>query len=50
MNVGMCVGLFPVTGLPLPFLSYGGSFLLAMFVVVGLILNVSMRRFIFSQG
>ncbi|MDK2970617.1 MAG: rod shape determining protein RodA [Candidatus Sumerlaeota bacterium] len=50
MNIGMCIGLFPVTGLPLPFLSYGGSFLLAMFVLVGLILNVSMRRFLFSQG
>lgn len=50
MNIGMCIGLFPVTGLPLPFLSYGGSFLLAMFVLVGLILNISMRRFLFRQG
>ena len=34
INVGMNVGLFPITGLPLPFLSYGGSFLVAMFVTL----------------
>ncbi|MCB2154268.1 rod shape-determining protein RodA [bacterium] len=49
MNVGMTIGLFPVTGLPLPFLSYGGSFLFAMHVLVGLVLNVSMRRFVFAR-
>ena len=48
MNVGMTIGLFPVTGLPLPFLSYGGSFLLAMHVLAGLVLNVSIRRFVFA--
>lgn len=49
MNMAMNVGLFPVTGLPLPFVSYGGSFLLAMYIVVGLMLNVSMRRFVFNR-
>jgi rod shape determining protein RodA len=49
LNMSMNIGLFPVTGLPLPFMSYGGSFLLAMYVVVGLILNVSMRRFLFNR-
>lgn len=50
INVSMNVGLFPVTGLPLPFFSYGGSFLLATYVLVGLILNVSMRRFVANPG
>ncbi|MBD3162533.1 MAG: rod shape-determining protein RodA [Candidatus Eisenbacteria bacterium] len=45
VNLAMTVGLLPVTGLPLPFLSYGGSFLVAMFAVVGLLLNVSAHRF-----
>ena len=45
INVMMIVGLFPVTGIPLPFLSYGGSSLLTNFILVGLILNVRMRRF-----
>lgn len=49
MNMAMNVGLFPVTGLPLPFVSYGGSFLLSMYIVTGLILNVSMRRFVFNR-
>ncbi len=48
LNICMNIGLFPVTGLPLPFMSYGGSFLLSMYVIVGLILNVSMRRFVFN--
>ncbi|MDZ7373871.1 MAG: rod shape-determining protein RodA [candidate division KSB1 bacterium] len=43
VNVGMAVGIMPVTGLPLPFMSYGGSFLLASLIMVGLVANVSMR-------
>jgi len=39
VNVGMTLGILPVTGLPLPFLSYGGSFLLSNFFVLGLALN-----------
>ena len=38
-NVGMTIGLMPITGLPLPFLSYGGSFTLTVATLVGLILN-----------
>ncbi|MCG8608531.1 rod shape-determining protein RodA [bacterium] len=45
VNVGMTVGIMPVTGLPLPFLSYGGSSLLANLTIVGLILNASRKRF-----
>ncbi len=45
VNVGMTVGIMPVTGLPLPFISYGGTSLIAWFVMIGLLLNVHMRRF-----
>jgi rod shape determining protein RodA len=45
INVGMTVGIMPVTGLPLPFLSYGGSSLLTNMVLIGLILNASRKRF-----
>ena len=45
VNVGMTIGIMPVTGIPLPFVSYGGTSLLTGFVLVGLMLNVHMRRF-----
>jgi rod shape determining protein RodA len=45
VNVGMNVGIMPITGIPLPFVSYGGSSLLLNFAVIGLLLNVHMRRF-----
>ena len=44
-NVGMTMGIMPVTGLPLPFVSYGGSATLAEFVGMGIVLNIHMRRF-----
>ena len=44
-NVGMTMGIMPITGIPLPFMSYGGSSTVANFAAVGLILNVHMRRF-----
>jgi rod shape determining protein RodA len=40
----MVIGLVPITGIPLPFLSYGGSFTLVNWMIVGLILNVDYRR------
>jgi rod shape determining protein RodA len=43
-NASMVIGLVPITGIPLPFLSYGGSFTLVNWIVVGLILNVDYRR------
>ncbi len=46
VNIGMALGIVPVVGLPLPFLSYGGSFLLTTMLSVGLLLNIHMRRFI----
>ncbi len=45
INIGMSMGLFPVVGVPLPFVSYGGSSALATAVCIGLLLNLSMRRF-----
>lgn len=44
INVGMTVGLMPVTGLPLPFLSYGGTTLIGSMLMIGLLQNVAMRR------
>jgi rod shape determining protein RodA len=45
VNVGMVMGIMPITGIPLPFLSYGGSSMLASCLGVGILLNVHMRRF-----
>ena len=44
INVGMCLGLLPITGITLPFISYGGSSLVATFTMVGLALNFASRR------
>jgi rod shape determining protein RodA len=44
-NVGMTMGIMPVTGIPLPFMSYGGSSIVMAFAMAGLVLNVHMRRF-----
>ncbi|MDD6735199.1 MAG: rod shape-determining protein RodA [Clostridiales bacterium] len=40
-NMGMCIGLMPVTGIPLPFISYGGTSLLTNFIAIGIVLSVS---------
>ncbi len=45
INVGMTIGIMPVTGLPLPFISYGGTSLIVWFAMIGLLLNIHMRRF-----
>ena len=50
INMGMVLGLMPVVGIPLPFMSYGGSATLVNFCLIGLLLNVSMRRFLFKKG
>ncbi len=43
-NIGMCIGLMPVTGIPLPFFSYGGSSLITNLAAIGLVLSVHMRK------
>ena len=45
INIGMVMGLMPVVGIPLPFVSYGGSSVATMMICIGLLINVSMRRF-----
>jgi len=47
INIGMALGMLPVVGIPLPLLSYGGSFLVSTLVGIGILLNVSMRRYLF---
>jgi rod shape determining protein RodA len=46
VNVGMVIGFMPTTGIPLPFLSYGGSSVLTAFIALGLILSVRRRRYV----
>jgi rod shape determining protein RodA len=44
VNVGMTAGIMPVTGIPLPFMSYGVSSLTTNMVAIGLLLNINMQR------
>jgi rod shape determining protein RodA len=46
VNVGMVVGFMPVVGIPLPLMSYGGSSVLFMFLALGIVMNIRMRRFV----
>jgi rod shape determining protein RodA len=48
INIGMVMGLMPVVGVPLPLVSYGGSSIITIMVSIGLLMNVSMRRFLFE--
>lgn len=43
-NIGMNIGITPITGIPLPFMSYGGTFQLTNMIAIGLVLSVSMRK------
>ena len=45
-NVGMVIGFMPTTGIPLPFLSYGGSSVLTAFIALGLVISVRRRRYV----
>ncbi len=49
INVGMVTGLLPVVGIPLPFISYGGTSLVVTVLAVGLVLNIGMRRYMFQE-
>lgn len=46
VNAGMAVGRMPVTGIPLPLMSYGGSSMISIFMMLGLVNNVRLRRFV----
>ena len=49
INIGMALGLLPVVGVTLPLVSYGGSSLMATLLGVGILMNISMRRFMFKN-
>jgi rod shape determining protein RodA len=49
INIGMVLGILPVVGIPLPFLSYGGSAMVVLLTAIGLLMNVSVRRFILQR-
>lgn len=42
-NIGMSIGLMPITGIPLPFISYGGSFMIANFIAIGILLDINIK-------
>lgn len=46
VNIGMCVGFMPVTGIPLPLMSYGGSSVIYTFLALGIVMNIRIRRFV----
>src|SRR5574344_74853 len=50
VNVGMVMGIMPITGIPLPFLSYGGSALITNMIAVGLLMSINARRLDFAQA
>ena len=50
INMGMVLGIMPVVGIPLPFISYGGSASVVNFCMIGVVLNVAMRRFVFKKA
>ena len=43
-NIGMTIGLFPITGITLPFISYGGSSLISYLIMIGLITNIVFEK------
>ncbi|MGZ4132087.1 MAG: rod shape-determining protein RodA [Actinomycetota bacterium] len=45
VNVGMVIGIMPITGIPLPFMSYGGTSIITSFMAIGVLENIHMRRF-----
>jgi len=49
INIGMVLGMLPVVGIPLPFFSYGGSAMVLLLTAIGLLMNVSVRRFILQR-
>ena len=50
INVGMVIGIFPVMGLPLLFISYGGSATLTSLIAIGIVMGIRMRKFRLSES
>ena len=48
VNIGMTIGIMPITGIPLPFVSYGGSAVFADMIAIGLLQSVHRRRTVFE--
>jgi rod shape determining protein RodA len=46
-NIGMTIGLLPVVGVPLPFVSYGGSAVITNFIAIGVLLNIKIKNQIY---
>ncbi|HEY5348392.1 MAG TPA: FtsW/RodA/SpoVE family cell cycle protein, partial [Candidatus Lustribacter sp.] len=44
VNIGMTIGIMPVTGIPLPFMSYGGSALITNYLAAGILINVALQK------
>jgi rod shape determining protein RodA len=49
INMGMVLGILPVVGIPLPFLSYGGSAMVSLMAAMGLLMNINVRKFILQR-
>ncbi|MBA4397517.1 MAG: rod shape-determining protein RodA, partial [Syntrophus sp. (in: bacteria)] len=49
INIGMVLGILPIVGIPLPFFSYGGSSMVVLMTCTGLLMGISMRRFILQS-
>ena len=49
-NIGMCLGIMPVVGITLPFISYGGSSVVALFLALGVALGASLPESLLSEG
>jgi len=49
VNIAITIGLMPVTGIPLPFLSFGGNFYLTTMLCIGILLNVPIRKYMVAD-
>jgi len=48
INIGMTIGIVPVVGIPLPFMSYGGTSLITTLFSLGILFNIKRKRYLFS--
>ena len=50
MNIGMNIGIMPITGIPLPLMSYGGSSVLATFLAIGVLQSINVQAHLSQRG